>query len=120
MPNNEGAIANLSFEFSISVVNCYKQLVFYKKEYILSKQLLKSGTSIGAMVREAQNAESRADFIHKLGVAQKECAESQYWLDLLKATNYMSRESHQRLYSKSGSLLKMIRSAIITTKRKRA
>jgi len=116
MPDNKGAIANLSFEFSISIVHCYKRLVFYKKEYILSKQLLKCGTSVGAMIQEAQNAESRADFIHKLGIAQKECAESQYWLDLLKATNYLSPESHESLYSVSSSLLKMIRSAIITSK----
>jgi four helix bundle protein len=62
-----------SFSFAIRIVKLYQYLVAEKKEYVLSKQLLRSGTAVGALIREAQNAESKADFIHKLGIAQKEC-----------------------------------------------
>lgn len=118
MSDKKGAISKLSFEFAIAVVDFYKHLIGQEKEYVMSKQLLRSGTGVGALVREAQNAESKADFIHKLGIAQKECAESQYWLELLKATGYMNPNQFNHLYSQSKSLLNMIRSAIISTKRK--
>lgn len=72
-----------SFDFAIEVVAAYKYLVELKMEFVLSKQLLRSGTAVGALVREAQNAESKPDFIHKLSIAQKETDESPYWLDLL-------------------------------------
>lgn len=80
-----------SFSFAKRIVNLYKVLTHDKKEYTLSKQLLRSGTAISAMVREAQNAESKADFIHKMGIAQKECDESLYWIELLKETDYIKR-----------------------------
>ena len=83
----------------------------------MSKQLLRSGTGIGALVREAQNAESKADFIHKLGIAQKECAESQYWLELLNATGYMNGDRFDSLHRDLTAILKMIRSAILTSKK---
>ena len=76
-----------SFKFAIEIIKLYKILIESKKEYVLSKQLLKSGTSIGAMIRESQNAESKNDFIHKLAIAQKECDETKYWLELLKESN---------------------------------
>jgi four helix bundle protein len=69
-----------------------QQLIEIKKEYILSKQLLRAGTSIGANISEAQNAESRNDFIHKMGISQKECDETIYWLRLLHATNYITEQ----------------------------
>lgn len=72
-----------SFELAISGVNFYKYLVNEKKEYIMSKQFLRSITSVGANVREAINAQSKLDFIHKLAIAQKECDETIYWLELL-------------------------------------
>ena len=70
----------------------HKFLLENKKEYVLSKQVLRSGTAIGALVREAQNAESKADFIHKLGVAQKENDETLYWLELLFETEYLGEK----------------------------
>lgn len=73
MNEKKGAILKQSLGFAVRVVNLYKYLVAEKKEFVLSKQLLRSGTAVGALVREAQNAESKADFIHKLGIAQKEC-----------------------------------------------
>lgn len=118
MSAKKGAIAKLSFEFAIAIVDLYKHLTYQEKEYVMSKQLFRSGTGIGALVWEAHNAESKADFIHKLGIAQKECAESQYWLELLKATDYMDVDKFNQLFSNSTSHLNMIRSAIITTKKR--
>ncbi len=83
----------------------------------MSKQLLRSGTAIGALIREAQNAESKADFIHKLGIAQKECDETIYWLELLKETNYLTSKEFESIHIESTEVLKMIRSAIITSKK---
>ena len=77
----ENVIKNKSFTFAIRVVKLYQFLSESKKEYILSKQLLRSGTSVGAMVREAEHAESKADFKHKMAIAQKEINESIYWLE---------------------------------------
>ncbi len=79
MSESKSVIAEKSFLFAIRVIKLYQFLQTEKKEYILSKQLLRSGTSIGALVRESQNAESNMDFIHKLGIAQKECDKSMYW-----------------------------------------
>ncbi len=76
MSEKKNIIKDKSFSFSIRIVNLYKHLSVVKKEFVLSKQLLRSGTAVGALIREAQNAESTADFIHKLGIAQKECDES--------------------------------------------
>lgn len=75
-----------SFEFAISVITFCKELED-KREYVLSKQLLRSGTAVGALIREPEHAESKKDFIHKLAIALREANESDYWLDLLKATN---------------------------------
>lgn len=118
MSERKGAILKQSFGFAVRVVNLYKYLVADKKEFVLSKQLLRSGTAVGALVREAQNAESKADFIHKLGIAQKECDESIYWLELLVETEFLKREEFESIKEDAEGLLKMIRSAIITTKGK--
>ncbi len=96
----------------------HKFLLENKKEYVLSKQVLRSGTAIGALVREAQNAESKADFIHKLGVAQKENDETLYWLELLFETEYLGEKKFISMQKDLIELLKMIRSAIITSKNK--
>ncbi len=116
MDERKGAIIKQSFVFAVQIVNLYKFLSKEKKEYTLSRQLLRSGTAIGALAREAQNAESKADFVHKLGIAQKECDESIYWLELLLATEFIKKEEFNIHFNKATSLLKMIRSAIITTK----
>ena len=88
-----------------------------RNEYVLSKQLLKSGTSIGANIREAQNGQSAADFIHKLSIAQKEADETLYWLELLHRTEFLSDSGFQSLYQDTNELLRMIRSAILTKKK---
>ena len=117
MSERKSIIKDKSFVFAIRVVNLYKYLSETKKEFILSKQLLRSGTAVGALVREAQNAESKADFIHKLAIAQKECDETIYWIELLKKTNYLNDNEFESMSSEATELLKMIRSAIITTKK---
>ena len=109
-----------SFAFAIRIVNLYKYLSDGKKEYVLSKQLLRSGTSIGAMVREAQNAESDKDFIHKLAISQKECDESLYWLELLKETDYLTLLEFESISLEGIELIKMLKSSIITSKRKQS
>ncbi len=105
-----------SMSFAIDIVNLYKFLVAEKKEYVMSKQVLRSGTSIGANLREAKNAQSDLDFIHKNSISQKECDETLYWLELLKATDFLSEETFQDLHSKGEELLRIIKSIIITKK----
>ena len=116
---SDSIIRNKSFLFAIRVVKLYKFLLENKKEYILSKQLIRSGTAIGALVREAQNAESNADFIHKLGIAQKENDETVYWLELLFQTECLDEKEFISIQKDAVELLKMIRSAILTSKNKR-
>ncbi|MFV5685712.1 four helix bundle protein [Flavobacterium sp. GB2R13] len=95
---SESIVKTKSFELAIRGMNFYKYLVAEKKEYIMSKQFLRSVTSVGANVREAVNAQSKPDFIHKLSIAQKECDESLYWLELLKETNYISEIEFESIY----------------------
>jgi four helix bundle protein len=115
----ENVFLTKSFAFAVKVVRTSQSLI-ENKEYVLSKQLLRSGTAVGALIREAQNAESRADFIHKLAIAQKECDETIYWLELLKETNYLNESDFRNLKFGAEELLKMIRSSIITTKQKQS
>ncbi len=79
----ENIVKNKSYQFAIRIVNLYKYLIVDKKEFVLSKQLLRSGTAIGALIREGEHAESNADFIHKLSIALKEANETSYWIELL-------------------------------------
>ena len=78
-----------SLMFAVEIVNLYKYLSQEKREFVLCKQVLRSGTSVGAMIREAEHAQSKPDFIHKLSIAQKEINETIYWLELLHITNYI-------------------------------
>ncbi len=112
----QGAVYEKSFAFAIRIVNLCKYLRETKQEFVLSKQLLRSGTSIGANIREGGNAESKADFIHKFGIAQKEADETCYWLDLLKATNYISEQEYNSVNQDANELLKIVKSIIITSK----
>lgn len=89
-----------------------------QKEYIMSKQLLRSGTAIGALVREAEHAESKADFIHKLSIALKEANETEYWLDLLNQSSYLDKNRHGSISNKIQEILRLLISIIKTSKRK--
>ena len=112
----ENIIKNKSFNFAIRSVKLYQYLQAEKKEYVLSKQLLRSGTSVGAMVREAEHSESKMDFIHKMAIAQKEINETIYWLELLKSTDYLSDEQFESINADAVELIKMITSIIKSTK----
>ena len=114
MKNN--VIKDKSFDFAIRIVKLYQYLCTEKKEFTLSKQLLRSGTSIGAMVKEAEHAESKNNFIHKFAITQKEANESVYWLELLKATDYLNDKEFKNINTDAIAILKLITSIIKTTK----
>ena len=105
-----------SFLFAIRIVKLYKHLRITKKEFVLSKQLLRSGTSIGANIAESQQAQSRADFISKLNIALKETAESDYWLRLLRATDYLSDAEFESVHDDCVEIGKMLTAIIKSTK----
>ena len=110
------SIKDLSFAFAIRIVKLSQYLNENRKEYVMSKQLLRSGTSIGANIRESQNAESRADFIHKLAIAQKEAGETIYWLELLNATNFLSTKEFESINSDAISIIKVLTKIIKSSK----
>jgi four helix bundle protein len=112
----ENTIKSKSFAFAVRIVNLYKFLCSDKKEFVLSKQLLRSGTSVAAIIREAEYAESKLDFKHKLHIAQKEINESIYWLELLKATNYLVFEQFESINNDAVEIIKLLTSIIRTTK----
>ena len=107
-----------SYAFAIRIVRLYQFIIVEKHEYVLSKQLLRSGTSIGTMIREAEHAESGSDFIHKLSIAQKEANESIYWLELMHETNCLSLEEFKSLHIENIEILKLLTSIIKTSKAK--
>ena len=113
----ENVVREKSMLFAIDIVNFYKELQ-EKKEFIISKQLLRSGTSIGALVREAEQAESTKDFIHKLSIALKEAHESEYWLELLYKTNYITKAKFDEKTNKAGELIRLLTRIIKTSKLK--
>ena len=113
---SKNIIKEKSFKFAIRIVNLYQIIISEKKEFILSKQLLSSGTSVGANIREAEHSESKADFIHKMAIAQKEINESIYWIDLLKETGYLNKDEYEGLNKDAIEIIKMITSIIKTTK----
>lgn len=111
----QNLIKEKSFAFALEIVVLYKSLV-ERREYLMSKQLLRAGTSIGANVREAEYAQSRADFIHKLSLGLKEANETEYWLDLLKSGNFVNTQEIESLQSKIKELLRLLIKIIKTTK----
>jgi len=114
----ESVLKNKSFKFAVRIVNLYKYLCEDKREFVLSKQALRSGTSVGAMVHEAEYSESKADFIHKMAIAQKEINETIYWLELLKETEYISDKEFESINVDAIEIIKMITSSIKTIKSK--
>jgi four helix bundle protein len=105
-----------SFAFAVRVVRLYQYLSNERKEYVLSKQLLKSGTNVGALIRESEQAESRADFKHKLCIAQKEINEVIYWLELLKETNYIEQLQFESMIKDEIEIIRILTSIIRSTK----
>jgi four helix bundle protein len=116
----ENIILDKSFSFAVRVVKLYKYLKDDKNEYILSKQLIRSGTSIGANVNEAQEGQTKKDFIAKMSIASKEARESKYWIQLLIKTEYLSIEDKhtQSLLSDSEELIKLLTSIVKSSMKK--
>jgi len=110
----DNIILDKSFEFAIRVVKLYKHLCDEKKEYVLSKQLLRSGTSIGANINEAQAGQSKKDFIAKMSIASKEARESKYWIDLLIKTDYLNKDDKhvQTLVNDIDEIVKLLTSIV--------
>ena len=113
----ESLVYNKALNYAVRIVNLYKYLNENKRENIMSKQLLRCGTSIGANISEALSAESTADFIHKLSISQKEANETQYWLCLLLQTAYLSQDQYDSMIQDCEEIRKMIISIIITSKK---
>lgn len=105
-----------SFDFALKIILLYKFLIYEKKEYVLSKQLLRSGTAIGALMREAEHAQSKADFLNKANIALKEANETEYWLELLKASDFINDKKHLNILNESSELIKILASIVKTTK----
>lgn len=112
----KGVLKEKSFRFAIRIVNLYKYLVECKKEFVLSKQVLRSGTSVGAMVREVECAESREDFIHKLSIGYKEMNETVYWLELLFECEYISEKEYESIDVEATELIKLLASSLKTAR----
>jgi len=105
-----------SYDFSIRIVKCSQYLQQEKKEYILSKQLIRSGTAIGALIAEGKYAQSKADFLNKLYISLKEANETKYWLRLMKDCNYLTTSMAESLLEDIEHLIKMLSSSTKTTK----
>ena len=114
----DNVVREKSFAFAIRMVALYRYLTGEKREFVLSKQVLRSGTAIGALVREAEQAESRKDFIHKLSVALKEANETEYWIDLLHKTDYVTDSEFNSIHADVVELLKLLTSIVKTSKGK--
>lgn len=112
----ENIILSRSFNYALKIIELSRELN-QNKEYILSKQLLRSGTSVGANAREAVNAPTKKDFIYKLTISQKECDESLYWLELLYQSKYINRNRFEEMKFLAEEQLKILKSIIITSRR---
>ena len=105
-----------SYDFAIRIVKLARHLQHNKKEFVLSKQVLRSGTAIGALVREAEFAQSKADFANKMSIALKEANETGYWLNLLKDTDFINNTQFESLHPDCGELIAMLVATVKTVK----
>lgn len=109
-------VANKSLDFAIKVIRLYQHLSKNKSEYVLSKQLLRSGTAIGALVREAEHAQSKKDFLNKMNIALKEANETLYWIILLEKTDYITKTEYNAIFYEAQELVKILAAIVKTTK----
>jgi four helix bundle protein len=116
MYERENVLKKKSFDFALRTVKLHRYLCEEQKGFIMSKQLLRSGTSPGAMIREAEFAESKSDFIYKMAVAQKETNEAMYWLELLYAAEYLLKQQFESIYADAIEIMKLVTSSIKTAK----
>lgn len=115
----ENIVVEKSKAFAVRIVRLYQYLCSDKKEFILSKQLLRSGTSIGANVKEAIRGQSKPDFISKMSVALKEASETEYWLELLYETGFMDKKQFDSIYADNQELLKILTRIVKSSKERR-
>jgi four helix bundle protein len=114
----ENIVARKSYVCALEIIKLYRHLSGEKKEFVLSKQLLRSGTSVGALIREAEHAESTKDFLHKMSISLKEANESLYWLQLLKDSNIIDISFYNYIYPLAEELVRLLASIVKTTKNK--
>ncbi len=112
---NKSIVEEKSFKFAVRIVKLYKHMGDSKKEFVLSKQLLRSGTSVGANVTEALQGQSKRDFLSKMNIALKEASETQYWLKLLHATEFLNDTEYDSINKDSLELVKLLTSIVKTT-----
>jgi four helix bundle protein len=112
----ESILRTKSYAFALKVIKVYKQIIAEKKEYVLGKQFLDAGAAIGALIREAEFAQSKADFISKMNISLKESNETEYWICLLRDSDFITKETADDLNSNNQELLRMLVSSIKTPK----
>lgn len=115
----ENVIAIKSFDFALRMIKLSKYLQSEKREYVISKQVLRSGTSIGALVRESEHAQSKADFISKMSIALKEANETDYWIELLHKSNEISDVEYHSIQPQIQELIKLLVSIVKTSKERK-
>lgn len=113
---SENVVMSKSYAFALRIIKLYKYLVSEKKEYVLAKQLLRSGTSIGALIREGEHAQSKADFLNKMNIALKEANETQYWIELMKDSEYLSLTESNSILEDISELIRLLASIVKSTK----
>lgn len=113
---NDNIVKDKSYAFALRIIKAYKYLSKEQREFVLSKQMLRSGTSVGALIREAEFGQSKADFIHKLSIALKEANETEYWIMLLKDSEYIDEKSFDSISKDCKELIKLLTSIILTSK----
>jgi len=115
--NTDSIVAKKAYSFALEIIKLYKLLI-ERKEFVLSKQILRSGTSIGVNINEGLSAQSKKDFVHKLSISLKEARETSYWLRLLKDSEFVSKNDFDNLISNCNEIIKILSSVILTTKEK--
>lgn len=114
----DNIVSDKSLLFAIRIVRLYQHLVDTKHEYVLSKQLLKSGTSVGANIREALRGQSRQDFVAKMNISLKEICETEYWIELLYKTDYITEKEFESIFSDCQEISKLLTRIVKTTREK--
>lgn len=114
--SKDNVLKDKSYQFALRIVKLYKHLSGEMKEFVLSKQILRSGTSIGANIAEANQAQSKADFVHKLAIGLKEAVETEYWLNLLRDSGFMTNEHAESMIEDCKELIRILTSSIKTVK----
>jgi len=113
----DNIIRDKSYTFALRIVKLYKYLSLEKKEFVLSKQILRSGTSIGALVKESEHAQSKADFINKINVALKEANETEYWLQLLNDSKYITVKEYKSIHPEINEIISLLVAILKTSKK---